>query len=176
MGAGPYCPGCGNILVPASTFCHVCGRRVDDHAAPVSNDGAADGSLTDADTQPVSDIPRAPAVPAWRWTMLAVNCALLCVCLGLAAWSWRDPPRHHQPPAAPAPATAPALMPTDAAGPVVTVPAGKPRPTPTRAGAGVGAPQPTPTPTPLPTATATPAATATPMPSPTPATTPPGEY
>lgn len=192
MDVEPWCPACGSILAPASVFCQNCGARVED-SEPVyaSFDDKDDDEQTETVASPMPRMLRGgPAIAVWRWAMLALNCLLLCIWLTLTAWSWRNPPPHMLPPGAPAPSIQATLTPTDAAGPIVTVPASTPRPTPkptakpTRAshgshGSGRATPPALPTvaPTPqlLPTATAIPAPSATPTPTPSPTPTPPAE-
>lgn len=187
MVAEPECSVCGRILAPASTFCPNCGAPVETSAAMVESfDDMDDDEQSAWVASPMPGMPRGgPAIPVWRWAMLALNFLLLCIWLTLTAWSWRNPPRPVLPPGAPVPATQTPPAPTDAAGPIITVPASTPRPTPkpkpTHASRGSGGSPPpppptaTPAPPPLPTATATPAPTATPTPKPTPTPTPPSE-
>lgn len=173
---GRRCPACGADILLRGVLCHVCGADVrgSSAGAPVSGEDvgvAGNDGQTDVETIAWRERAESP-VPGWRWTLLIVNSALLCVWLALTAWNWHDPPRHVLLPAAPVPTVGVTPTPTNDVVPVVTVPAVTPRPTATHAsGSGGKAPAPAPSPTPAvppaPTATSIPTPPATPTPMPT---------
>lgn len=186
MAAETRCQQCGSVVAQSSDICLVCGARIVRIVADGSPDqgigAAAVAGMPTFETVTVAaaHISDEQPVAAWRWALLAMDAVLLCVCLALTAWSWRDPPQQNQPPAVPAIFATPTA--TDGSGPVFTVPATTPRPTPTAtptraksSGGHTGSPRATATPTTVPaapTATPAPTATSTPGPTPTPTVTP----
>ncbi|MEO7002560.1 MAG: hypothetical protein ABI068_12150 [Ktedonobacterales bacterium] len=167
----PLCPVCGLLITLTEERCPSCGASLAPSVgAEVALPDAAIGtSAVETSTEsPNREAPTPPHVPGWKWALLAVDAALLVVCLALSALNLPLMTTHASPNIPQPTATA-----TDASTggatsqPLLQATAPRVTPTGTAGATNTGGAQPTPTSS-APTATPPTHPTATPTHTPTP--------